>query len=71
MPRKAMQDFHPHALKAFAEAAHEQRSRRGFLQRAAQLAAAGVTGETLMLALNPRFAEAQPVPPSDPRLKTQ
>jgi carboxymethylenebutenolidase len=69
MTRKTAKDFHPQALKLFDQYVHGQLSRRGFLQRAAQFAAAGITAEGLLLALSPRFAEAQQVPVHDPRIK--
>jgi carboxymethylenebutenolidase len=70
MTRKTAKDFHPKALKLFDQYVHGQLSRRGFLQRAAQFAAAGITAEGLLLALSPSFAEAQQVPVHDPRIKT-
>ncbi|MDB5987739.1 MAG: carboxymethylenebutenolidase [Nevskia sp.] len=71
MTRKIAADFHPEALKLFDQYVHGQLSRRGFLQRAGQFAAAGVTAEGLLLALSPSFAEAQQVPTDDPRIKTR
>jgi carboxymethylenebutenolidase len=70
MTRKTAKDFHPEALKLFDQYVHGQLSRRGFLQRVAQFAAAGVTAEGLLLALSPSFAEAQQVPVNDPRIKS-
>jgi carboxymethylenebutenolidase len=70
MTRKTAKDFHPHALKLFDQYVHGQLSRRDFLQRAAQFAAAGVTAEGLLVALSPRFAEATQVAHDDPRIKT-
>ena len=69
MTRKTAKDFHPQALKLFDQYVHGQLSRRGFLQRAAQFAAAGMTAEGLLMALSPRFAEAEQVPAHDPRIK--
>jgi carboxymethylenebutenolidase len=69
MTRKTAKDFHPETLKLFDQYVHGQLSRRGFLQRAAQFAAAGITAEGLLLALSPRFADAQQVPANDPRIK--
>ncbi|MDR3389016.1 MAG: dienelactone hydrolase family protein [Rudaea sp.] len=71
MTRKTAKDFHPEALKLFDRYVHGQLSRRGFLQHAAQFAAAGVTAEGLLLALSPGFAEAQQVAGNDPRIKTR
>lgn len=68
MTRKIAADFHPEALKLFDQYVHGQLSRRGFLERAATFAAAGVGAEGLLLALSPNFAQAQQVPPADPRI---
>ena len=70
MTRKTAKDFHPQALKLFDQYVHGQLSRRDFLQRAAQFAAVGVTGEALLTALSPRFAEARQVADDDARIKT-
>jgi len=71
MTRKTAKDFHPQALKLFDQYVHGQISRRGFLERAAQFAAAGVTAEGMLLALSPRFAEATQIKVDDPRIKTR
>jgi carboxymethylenebutenolidase len=71
MTRKTAKDFHPQALKLFDQYVHGQLSRRGFLERAAQFAAAGVTAEGLLMALSPRFAEAQQIKVDDPRIKAR
>jgi len=71
MTRKTAKDFHPQALKLFDQYVHGLLSRRDFLQRAAQFAAVGMTGEALLTALSPRFAEAKQVPDDDPRIKTR
>jgi carboxymethylenebutenolidase len=71
MTRKTARDFHPQALKLFDQYVHGQLSRRGFLERAAQFAAAGVTAEGLLLALSPCFAAAEQVSAHDPRIKAR
>ena len=71
MTRKTASDLHPEALKLFDQYVHGQLSRRGFLQRAAGYTAAGVTAESLLLALSPAFADAQQVPANDPRIKAR
>jgi carboxymethylenebutenolidase len=71
MTRKTAKDFHPQTLKLFDQYVHGLLSRRDFLQRAAQFAAAGVTGEALLTALSPRFAEARRVADDDSRIKTR
>jgi carboxymethylenebutenolidase len=56
----------------FDQYVHGDIDRRGFLMRAASIAAAsGTTAAVLLAALSPDFARAQQVQPSDPRLKTE
>jgi carboxymethylenebutenolidase len=65
-------DFHPEVLKLFDRYVHGLLPRRGFLKGAAVYASlAGATAAELLDALNPRFALAQKVAPSDPRIKTE
>lgn len=71
MERKTAADFHPDILKLFHQYVHGFIGRPEFLRQAARYAVAGVTAEALLEALSPRFAEAQQVVPSDPRIKTQ
>jgi carboxymethylenebutenolidase len=70
MEFKKASDFHPEVLRLFDRYVHGQLDRRGFLDAAAKFAVGGVTAAMLLDALNPRFAEAQQVPPEDKRLKT-
>jgi len=70
MERKRASDFHPDVLKLFDEYVHGLIDRRGFLERAARFAVAGMTASMLLDALNPRFAEAQQIAKDDPRLAT-
>jgi carboxymethylenebutenolidase len=69
-PRQTASDFHPEVLRLFDAYVHGAIDRRAFLERAGRFAAAGVTAAGLLDALNPRFAEAQQVPPKDPRIDT-
>jgi carboxymethylenebutenolidase len=69
--RKRASDFHPEVLRLFDDYVHGLTDRRGFIERAAKFAVGGVTAAALLEALSPRFAEAQQVPPSDPRLETE
>jgi carboxymethylenebutenolidase len=71
MERKKASDFDQELLNIFDEYVHGAIDRRGFLDRAARFAAAGMTAAMLLDALNPRFAEAQQVAKDDKRLKTQ
>jgi carboxymethylenebutenolidase len=70
MERKKASDFHPEVLRLFDQYVHGLIDRRGFLEKAARFAVAGVTASMLLDALNPRFAEAQQVAKDDPRLET-
>lgn len=65
--RKTADDFDPEVLKLFDKFVHGDITRRGFLQSASQFAV-GVTAVGLLVALNPRFAEAQQVAGNDPRI---
>jgi carboxymethylenebutenolidase len=64
-------DFDPELLRLFDRYVHGLLDRRGFLQAAAKFAVAGATANGLLDALNPRFAEAQKIAPSDPRISAQ
>ncbi|HEV8247878.1 MAG TPA: dienelactone hydrolase family protein, partial [Polyangiaceae bacterium] len=68
--RRKASDFDPELLRLFDAYVHGLIDRRGFLERAARFAA-GTTAVALLEALNPRFAQAQQVPPADPRIKTE
>ncbi len=68
MTRKTANDFPPEVLKLFDNYVHGDISRRGFLSSAAKYAVLGLTAETLLEALNPQFALAQQIAPSDPRI---
>ena len=71
MNRRTASEFHPQALQLFDRYVHGELSRRAFLRRAAQFAAAGASAESLLLALSPRFAEARQVDEHDPRIATR
>jgi len=68
MPRKTAHDFDQELLTLFDAYVHGDLDRRGFLDRAAKFAVGGVTAAMLLEALQPRFAEAQRIPPDDSRL---
>jgi carboxymethylenebutenolidase len=55
----------------FDQYVHGLIDRRGFLDRAARFATAGMTATALLEALNPRFAEAQQVAKNDKRLHAE
>jgi carboxymethylenebutenolidase len=58
-------------LRLFDQYVHGGIDRRGFLDRAAKFAVGGTTAAALLEALSPKFAQAQQVPPADPRIKTE
>jgi carboxymethylenebutenolidase len=64
-------DFHPEVLRLFDRYVHGLTDRRGFLDGAAKFAVAGMTATGLLEALSPRFAEAQKVQPTDPRVHAE
>lgn len=64
-------DFPPEVLKLFDQYVHNVIDRRGFLDGAAKFAVGGLTAAGFLEALSPRFADAQQVPPNDPRLKAE
>jgi carboxymethylenebutenolidase len=70
MEKKRASDFAPEVLKLFDQYVHGLIDRRGFLERAARFAAAGISATMLLDALNPRFAEAQQIAKDDERLTT-
>jgi carboxymethylenebutenolidase len=70
MEKKRASDFDPEVLKLFDQYVHGLIDRRGFLERAARFAAAGMSATMLLDALNPRYAEAQQIAKDDARLTT-
>jgi carboxymethylenebutenolidase len=71
MTRSTANDFDPRVLQAFDQYVHGQITRRGFLERTAQVAGSLAAAAALLASLQPRFAEGQQVPPNDPRLHVQ
>lgn len=71
MERKTAADFDPELLILFDAYVHGAVDRRGFLDRAAKFAGAGMSAAMLLDALNPKFAEAQVVPKDDARIKAE
>ena len=70
MERKTAHDFDQDLLILFDAYVHGIIDRRSFLDQASKWAVGGVTAAMLLDQLSPKFAEAQQVPPSDPRIKT-
>jgi carboxymethylenebutenolidase len=69
MTRLTTADFHPQVLELFDRYVHGLLSRRGFLQSASRYTAGVVGAELLLSQLSPNFAQAQQVPPGDPRIQ--
>jgi carboxymethylenebutenolidase len=68
---KRAEDFPPEVLRLFDRYVHGDISRRDFLAGAARYATVGVSALAFLEALSPRFAQAQQVPPNDPRIRTE
>lgn len=71
MTLKTAADFPPEVLRLFDQYVHGLIPRRAFLKRAGQYTVAGISAEGLLEALNPRFAEAQEIQGSDPRIHAE
>jgi len=65
-------NFHPEVLRLFDKYVHGLLPRRAFLKGVGAYAAlSGATAVELLDALNPRFAAAQKIAPTDPRIVTE
>lgn len=71
MTRLTAKDFQPEVLALFDRYVHGDLSRRGFIESAARHAGSLTAAAGLLAALSPQFAQAQQVPPADPRIKTR
>lgn len=69
MSNNEAQRFPPEVFKLFDKYVHGAISRREFIDRASAYAVAGMSGAAILDALNPKFAEAQQVAPTDSRIK--
>lgn len=69
--RKTAADFHPQVIDWFQRYVHGEVDRRGFLDGVTRYAVGGVTAVGLLEALQPNFALAQQVQPTDPRLTSR
>ena len=70
-PLQTAVDFHPEILKLFDQYVHGGIDRRGFLRSASKYAVGSATALGVLQALSPNFAQAQQVPPGDPRISAQ
>ena len=68
-PLTKASDFPPEVLSLFDKYVHNLIDRGAFLDGAAKFAVGGLTAAGFLEALSPRFAEAQQVSKSDPRLE--
>jgi carboxymethylenebutenolidase len=71
MQRKQACDFDQQLLNLYDRYAHNQISRRQFLDRAARFAVGGITATALLDSLSPSYALAQQVDPNDPGIATE
>jgi carboxymethylenebutenolidase len=69
-PRKSAKDFDSRILEIFDGYVHGRMSKREFIERAGEFAAAGVTGAMILEQLQPNYALAQQVAPDDPAIET-
>ena len=71
MTRLTANDFHPEVLRLFDQYVHARLTRQEFIDSAAKYAKPDQTGESLLEALSPKFAECRQVQPDDPRIRTE
>src|SRR5258708_902683 len=71
MDHKPASAFDQELLNFYDDYAHGRITRRGFLEKAAKFAVAGVTATALLEALSPNYALAQQVPKDDRRLTAE
>jgi carboxymethylenebutenolidase len=70
-PLTKASDFPPEVLRLFDEYVHNVIDRRAFLDGAARFAVGGITAAAFLEALQPRFAQAQQIAKTDPRLHAE
>ena len=70
MDRKQASDFPQPVLDLFHEYVHGGIDRRTFIDRAGRFGVGGLTGAGILAALQPNFAWAQQVAPTDARIQT-
>lgn len=63
-------DYDPEILRLFDGYVHGKLTRRQFLDRAAALAAAGMSAASILASLSPDYALAQQVDPDDPSIES-
>jgi carboxymethylenebutenolidase len=70
VPRKKAGDFHPYILEIFDGYVHGKLTKREFIAKAGKFAAVGVTGLMILKQLQPDYALARQVEPTDPAIVT-
>ena len=70
VPRKKATDFHPYILEIFDGYVHGKLTKREFIREAGKVAVAGVTGLMILKQLQPDYALARQVEPTDPAITT-
>ncbi len=68
--RKKASEFHPYILEIFDGYVHGKLTKREFIAQAGKFAAAGVTGLMILKQLQPDYALARQVEPTDPAITT-
>jgi carboxymethylenebutenolidase len=69
-PRKKASEFHPYILEIFDGYVHGRLTKREFIRQAGKFTAAGVTGLMILKQLQPDYALARQVEPTDPAITT-
>ena len=69
MTRLTTNDFHPEVLRLFDQYVHAHITRNEFVSGVAKYAKGDETGQSLLDALSPKFAESCQVQSSDPRIR--
>ena len=69
--RKKASDFHPYILEIFDGYVHGKLTKREFMREAGKFAAVGMTGAMILKQLQPDYALAQQVAPTDPAIVTE
>lgn len=70
MHRKKASEFHPDILEIFDGYVHGKLTKREFIAKAGKFATTGVTGLMILKQLQPDYALARQVEPTDPAIKT-
>src|SRR5688572_7448456 len=69
MERKSASEFRQEVLDLYDDYAHGRITRRGFIERAGQYLAGGLTAAAVLETLSPNYTFAAQIPKDDPRIK--